>query len=130
MLRGSGGEEKVLKNARDACATEIPKLADAVCRAEVEGDPSCDITKTGAGEAARGVGKATERAPTEGPAKGAVASAGDLAVARCDRLSADEINSKLSGLSQIELAKVDAYERAHNNGASVLDATERETSNA
>ena len=27
LLRGSGGEEKVLKNAKDACATEAPEIA-------------------------------------------------------------------------------------------------------
>src|SRR3954467_561308 len=88
LLRGTGGEEKVLKNAKDAAATEaleiatytaierlarsvgdmetamlagsiladeqkmldrvlreIPKLADAVVRADVTGDPSYDVTK-------------------------------------------------------------------------------------
>ena len=95
LLRGSGGEEKVLKNAKDACATEaleiatytaierlarsvgdeqtaklaasiladeqkmlervlreIPKLTDAVVGAEVEGNPSYDVTTTGAADAA------------------------------------------------------------------------------
>ena len=94
LLRGSGGEEKVLKNAKDACATEaleiatytaierlarsvgdeqtaklaasiradeekmlerilreIPKLTGAVVGADVEGDPSYDVTKTGAADA-------------------------------------------------------------------------------
>ena len=87
LLRGSGGEEKVLKNAKDACATEaleiatytalerlaarsattrrpssprrsaptrrrcssailreIPKLTDAVVRADIKGKPSYDVT--------------------------------------------------------------------------------------
>jgi len=98
LLRGSGGEEKVLKNAKDACASEaleiatytalerlaakigdertaklarsirddeermlerimreIPRLTDAVIGADVDGEPSYDITKTGAADAARGV---------------------------------------------------------------------------
>ena len=85
-MRGSSGEEKVLKNAKDACATEaleiatytaierlarhvgddqtaklaaairadeekmlarilreLPKLADAVAGAEIEGNPSFDV---------------------------------------------------------------------------------------
>ena len=88
LLRGSGGEEKVLKNAKDACASEaleiatytalerlatrvgdeetaqlaasilgdeermlerimreIPKLTDAVVGADVEGQPSYDVTR-------------------------------------------------------------------------------------
>ena len=103
LLRGSGGEEKVLKNAKDACATEaldigtytaierlaravgddetadlaqriladeermlarimreIPKLTDAVVRAEVKGQPSYDVTTTGAGEAVKEAGAATK----------------------------------------------------------------------
>ncbi len=108
LLRGSGGEEKVLKNAKDACATEaleiatytaierlarsvgddetadlaqsiladeekmlarvlreIPKLTDAVVRADVKGESSYDITTTGAADAVREAGAAT----TEGRAQ-------------------------------------------------------------
>ena len=108
LLRGSGGEEKVLKNAKDAYASEaleiatytaierlaeavgddetaklaasiradeekmlervlreIPKLTDAVVRAEVKGNPSFDVTKTGAADAVREAGEAAKirRAP-------------------------------------------------------------------
>ena len=110
LLRGSGGEEKVLKNAKDACASEaleiatytaierlaravgddetarlaasirsdeqkmlervlreIPKLTDAVIRAKVKGDPSFDVTTTGAADAVREAGKAVnETARTTG----------------------------------------------------------------
>ena len=186
LVRGTGGEEKVLKNAKDACATEaleiatytalerlarsvgdtetadlaasirrdeqdmldrvlgeIPKLADAVVGAEVEGDPSFDVTQTGAADAARAAkktaGKAARNGKTrakstarqarkvpgvaqaEGQAKGAVAGEGDLAIARYDSLTADEITSKLTELSQIDLAKVDSYERKHQNRTTVLD---------
>jgi ferritin-like metal-binding protein YciE len=170
LVRGSGGEEKVLKNAKDACATEaleiatytaierlaratgdeqtaklaasiradeekmlerilreLPKLAQAVVGAEVEGDPSYDVTKTGAADAARGTGKAAAKsarktgakakrgsrqarkvpgvAQAEGQVKGAVASQSDLAIAGYDKLTADEIIAKLSELSQIDLAR-------------------------
>ena len=174
LLRGSGGEEKVLKNAKDACATEaleiatytalerlarsvgddetarlaasirddeqkmlerilreIPKLTEAVVGADVEGQPSYDVTTTGAAEAVRDAGEATKRtarqarkvpgvARTEGAIKGAVASADDLAIARYDSLTADEINARLAALSQIELAKVDAYERKNQDRATIL----------
>ena len=96
LLRGSGGEEKLLKNAKDACAAEmleiatytalerlarsvgddetarlaayiradeermyervraeVPKLADAVVRAAVDGEQSFDVTTTGAAETVR-----------------------------------------------------------------------------
>jgi ferritin-like metal-binding protein YciE len=175
LLRGSGGEEKVLKNAKDACATEaleiatytalerlaksvgdekteklaasiradeekmlarilreIPKLTDAVTGAEVKDDPSYDITETGAADTVRDVAKAAKRsarqarkvpgvAQVEGQVKGAVASESDLAIARYDSLTAEEITGRLGELSQIDLAKLDSYERRHQNRTTVLD---------
>jgi ferritin-like metal-binding protein YciE len=175
LLRGSGGEEKVLKNAKDACATEaleiatytaieqlarsvgddetaklaasiradeekmlerimreLPKLSAAVVGADVKDDPSYDLTKTGAADAARKTGAKAKRtarqarkvpgvAQAEGQVKGAVASESDLAIAGYDTLTAEEIVAKLSELSQIELAKVDSYERKHQNRTTVLD---------
>ncbi|MFL5899750.1 MAG: DUF892 family protein [Solirubrobacterales bacterium] len=174
LLRGSGGEEKVLKNAKDACASEaleiatytaierlatavgddetarlaasiradeekmlqrvlreVPKLTDAVVRAEAKGDPSFDVTKTGAADAVRATGTRAKRtarqarkvpgvARAEGELKGAVASEGDLAIARYDTLTADEIIGRLADLSQIDLGKIDAYERRHQNRSGVL----------
>src|ERR1700680_416825 len=145
LVRGTGGEEKVLKNAKDACATEaleiasytaierlassvgdratqaladsiradekemldrilreIPKLTEAVVRAEIRRNPSYEVSKTGAADAARSASesvkgatrdaalsaKRTARkarkvpgvAQAEGQVKGALASAGDLAI--------------------------------------------------
>ena len=174
LLRGSGGEEKVLKNAKDASASEaleiatytaierlaravgddktaelaasiradeekmlervlreIPKLTDAVVRAEVKGDPSFEVSTTGAADAVREAGTRAKRtarqarkvpgvAQAEGEIKGAVASEGDLAIARYDKLPAEEIAGKLSELSQIDLAKIDAYERKNENRTTVL----------
>ena len=185
LLRGSGGEEKVLKNAKDACATEalevatytaierlarsvgdqetttlaasiladeekmlqrilreIPKLTEAVVRAEVTGQPSYDVSTTGAADAVREAGAATRDAArkataatkrtarqarkvpgvaqAEGQIKGAVASEGDLAIAGYDQLTADEITSKLTELSQIDLAKIDSYERKNQGRTTVL----------
>jgi ferritin-like metal-binding protein YciE len=178
LLRGSGGEEKVLKNAKDASATEaleiatytalerlardvgdeetaklaasiradeekmlqrilreLPKLTDAVVGADVKGKGSYDVTTTGAAEAtkrtARKATAATKRtarqarrapgvAQAEGEIKGAVASERDLPIARYDKLTADEIVKRLSELSQIDLAKVDAYERRGQNRSTIL----------
>jgi ferritin-like metal-binding protein YciE len=176
LLRGSGGEEKVLKNAKDACATEaleiatyialealarsvgdtrtadlaasirgdeeqmleriereLPALAKAVVRAQVDGKPSYDLSETGAADTIREAAEETKQtarraagsakratrqarrvpgvAKAEGAAKGAVASAQDLPIAGYDSLTAEEINDRLRELSQIDLAKVDAYER-------------------
>jgi len=185
LLRGSGGEEKVLKNAKDACATEaleiatytalerlarsigddetagvaasiradeekmlerilreIPKLTQAVVGADVKDQPSYDVTTTGAADAVREAGEATRHAArettaatkrtarqarrvpgvarAEGQIKGAVASEDDLAIARYDALTAEEITARLAALSQIDLAKVDAYERKNQNRATIL----------
>jgi len=185
LMRGRGGEEKVLKNAKDAAATEaleiatyaalerlatgvgdeqtaklaasiradeermlarilreIPKLTDAVVGADVDGKGSYDITTTGAADAAREVarqakesaretqarGKRTARrarkvpgvARAEGQIRGAVASEQDLAIAQYDTLTAEEILAKLPELSQIDLAKVDSYERKNDNRTTVL----------
>jgi ferritin-like metal-binding protein YciE len=185
LLRGTGGEEKVLKNAKDTAATEaleiatytaierlarsvgddetaqlaksiladeermlarvlreIPKLTNDVARAELHDDPSYDVTRTGAAEVVREVGEATAStarktagttkrtvrqarkvpgvAQAEGQVKGAVADESDLGIAGYDGLTADEITTRLAGLSQVDLAKVDAYERRHDNRTTVL----------
>jgi ferritin-like metal-binding protein YciE len=173
LIRGTGGEEKVLKNAKDSCAAEaleigtytalarlartagdgkteqlaksiladeqrmldrllreIPRLTDAVARAEFDGNGSYDVTETGAADAlreVRGTAKRTARqarkvpgvARAEGTVKGAVASESDLAIAKYDSLSADEILGKLAELSQVDLAKVNAYERKNQNRSTV-----------
>jgi ferritin-like metal-binding protein YciE len=186
IVRGSGGEEKVLKNAKDSCAAEaleiatyiaieqlandvgddrtaklaasirgdeeqmlerlreeLPKLTDAVVRAEIHGDPSYDLGKIGAvdavretaeevKESAREVGDSAKRATrearripgvaeAEGEIKGALASEEDLAIPGYDDLTAEDIVAKLPSLSQIELAKIDAYERKNQNRVTVLN---------
>jgi ferritin-like metal-binding protein YciE len=178
LLRGSGGEEKLLKNAKDSCAAEaleiatyiaierlandlnddrtarlaasiredeermlkrlceeLPKLTDAVVRADVHGDPSYDLGKVGAVDAvketARETGDSVRRASrqarkvpgvarAEGEIKGALASAEDLPLADYDDLTAEDIVAKLPELSQIDLAKIDAYERRDANRTTVL----------
>ena len=185
LMRGTGGEEKVLKNAKDAVASEaleiatytalerlaqsvgdedtaklaasiladeekmlerllreIPKLTEAVVQAEVKGKPSYDVTRTGAADAVREAGEevtettrkaaaSTRRtarqarkvpgvAQAEGQIKGAMASADDLAIARYDELTAEEIIAKLSDLSQVDLAKVEVYERKNQDRSTIL----------
>jgi ferritin-like metal-binding protein YciE len=186
LVRGTAGEEKLLKNAKDECATEaleiatydalerlatsvgdeqtaklaasirrdeermlaslrkeIPKLTDAVVKAELEGESTYDFTTTGAADAARAGGAAVRDAAkraeggarrgarqarkvpgvaqAEGQVKGAVADADDLPIADYDDLTANQITSRLNELSQIDLAKVDSYERKNANRKSVLD---------
>jgi ferritin-like metal-binding protein YciE len=184
LLRGSGGEEKVLKNAKDTAATEaleiatytaiirlarefgdtqtaelgesiledeqrmlervlaeIPRLTAAMIGADVNGDSSYELAETGAADAMRSAGrtaKSTARgagaqaklkartarrvpgvARAKGAAKGAVASAEDLPISNYEELTAAEIVGKLVELSQVDLAKVDAYERRNEDRTTV-----------
>jgi ferritin-like metal-binding protein YciE len=186
VIRGSGGEEKVLKNAKDACASEaletatytslaqlasaagdkdterlarsvlkdeqrmldrllkeIPRLTDAVARAEFDGEGSFEVTETGAADAVRKAGGTAERtarrgaaqakrtgrrarkapgvARAEGTVKGAVASESDLPIPNYDSLSANEVQGKLAVLSQVDLAKIDAYERKNQDRSTVTE---------
>jgi ferritin-like metal-binding protein YciE len=185
LLRGSGGEEKVLKNAKDACASEaleiatytalerlarsvgdtetaalaasiledeqkmldrlldeIPKLTDAVVDSEIHDKPSYEVSETGAADAVRSTGETVQEgarriqgsakrtarrarkvpgvAQVEGQVKGALASEGDLPLSDYDQLSAAEIVERLPGLSQIDLAKIDSYERRHEDRTTIL----------
>jgi len=183
LLRGTGGEEKVLKNAKDAAATEaleiatytaiehlarsvgdeetaslavsirtdeqrmldrilkeIPKLTEAVVRADVRGNGSYDVARTGAADAGRSAARRTRgtarkgaakaartarRAPggtrATGAAKGAVARERDLPIARYDSFGADEVTRRLPELSQADLATIEAYERRKQNRTTVLE---------
>ena len=56
----------------------------------------------------------------EGQVKGAAASQDDLAISGYDGLTADQVVDKLSELSQIELSKVDSYERWNQSRTTVL----------
>ncbi|HEX5923185.1 MAG TPA: DUF892 family protein [Baekduia sp.] len=168
LLRGSGGEEKVLKNAKDACATEaleiatytaierlarevddedtatlaasiradeermlarilqeIPRLTAAVVGADIEGEGSYDLGTTGAAEAAKRTASQARKVPgvarAEGEVKGALASEDDLAIKDYDNLTVAEITRRLDGLSQIDLSKIDAYERKNQDRSGITE---------
>jgi len=149
LLRGSGGEEKVLKNAKDTCATEsleiatytaieriagdlgddetaelagqiraeeermlarvmreLPSLADAVVGADVNGESIYDAATTGAADAVLGADEA------------------DPPLSGYDELTANQITTRLPGLSQTDLALVEAYERRGRSRTTILDRIE------
>jgi ferritin-like metal-binding protein YciE len=136
-------EERALADLRKA----IPQLVDDVYRSEVEGQDTYDISRTGAAQEVKRAGRAARQtvretaseattevrgtarqarkvpgvARAEGEIKGAVASESDLPIPSYDKLSAEEIVAKLPELSQIDLSKIDAYERRHTNRKTVLD---------
>jgi hypothetical protein len=60
----------------------------------------------------------------EGAAKGAVASEQDLPIAGYDSLTAEEIAKRLPELSQVDLTKVEVYERKSQGRSTVLDRAE------
>jgi ferritin-like metal-binding protein YciE len=168
LLRGSGGEEKVLKNAKDACATEaleiatytaierlanevddeetaalaasiredeermlarilqeIPRLTAAVVGADIDGEGSYDIASTGAAEAVKRTASRARKVPgvarAEGEVKGALAAEEDLAIKDYDNLTVAEITGRLDSLSQIDLSKIDAYERKNQDRSGITD---------
>ena len=184
LVRGTGGEEKVLKNAKDACATEALEIATYTA---IESCPAVDTDRprswqrrfartsrrcstaswarsqrwprpssmpryaTGpptssprpappmpcaararpsrrphgaprpsAKRSARRARKVPGVAQLEGEIKGALASEDDLPIAGYGKLSATEIVERLTGLSQIDLAKIDAYERKNDDRTTVI----------
>jgi hypothetical protein len=60
-------------------------------------------------------------AAAEGAITGAVANEQDLPIKDYDKQTAADITAKLKGLSQRELRVIDAYEREHENRATITD---------
>ena len=60
-------------------------------------------------------------AAVEGAITGAVASEQDLPIADYDKQTADDIAGRLNGFTQRELRLIDAYERKHENRATITD---------
>ena len=60
-------------------------------------------------------------AALEGAVTGAMATEQDLPIAGYDKQSAADIAARLKGLSQRELRMIDAYERKHENRATITD---------
>lgn len=69
------------------------------------------------GELTGGAAKQARRVPgvseAEGEVRGVGATEGDLPISRYDSLNASEVVKRLPKLSEVDLGKVDAYERKH-----------------
>jgi ferritin-like metal-binding protein YciE len=169
MLRGSGGEEKVLKNAKDAAATEaleiatytaieqlatavgdeetarlaasiradeqrmlervlkeIPKLTTAVVRADVRGNGSYDVAKTGAADKARSARRTAKRTTR----KAARSTGATAPWPGYDEQTVEEIGDRLAKASESKARAARAYEKAHKNRAGVIETADRELSSA
>jgi hypothetical protein len=126
----------------DALRDALPGLVASMIRADVQGKSSYDIAKTGivqqaeqvvedgkealsdAADEVRSQAQKVRRVPgvtqVEGAVKGALADEDDLAIANYDTLTAEEVISHLGGLSQIDLAKIGAYETKNAGRSTVL----------
>jgi ferritin-like metal-binding protein YciE len=193
LMRGATVAEKVLENAKDACAAEaleiatytalehlaraagdeptaelaasiradeermlervtreLPKLARAVVgeRADAVAETADVVAETAdvaaeTTDVARETVDATERVirggdrkrsrpasrnrPAPAPkrrAKQPAPTAEDLAIPGYDDLTAEEISGRLAGLSQSELAAVDAYEKGHGDRSTIRSRIE------
>lgn len=157
LLRGSGSAEKVLKNVRDDCATEaweiatyaaiehlarvlddlttaqlaasirsdeeamlarlmdeLPQLAEAAVRADVHGRGSYDAATTGAAAPANRSARDKGAQPWSG----------------YDEQTAAQVRETLADADARQARTVRDYERAHKNRAGVIQAAERELSQA
>lgn len=71
------------------------------------------------GSAAEGARRVPGVSEAEGEVRGAGATADDLPIRHYDSLNANEVNKRLPKLSEVDLGKVDAYERKHQNRKTV-----------
>jgi ferritin-like metal-binding protein YciE len=157
LLRGTGGEEKVLKNARDTCATEALEIATyqsleelakrvgddetAKLAREIRADEErmlatvqkeipglVDAVARGKGYDVRKTGAAEAVAR---PAKRAAKKAGVSEPWRgYDKQTVDEIRKRLERADDDLARTVRRYERAHKDRSGVLEAADRELAKA
>ncbi len=178
MIRGGSPEEKLLKNAKDECASEaleiatydaleqlarqardtatarlaadhradeermltalreqLPQLTAAVVGAEVRGEPTYDVSRTGAAQTMRRARRAAgER--THDAVDGARRATGTLSATQereehrsplsgYDELSVEDVTGRLADLTPAQLRHVATYERAHKSRRGVLDAVDQ-----
>ncbi len=159
LMRGATVEEKVLENAKEACAAEALEIAtytalEHVARAagdEETADLAASIrtdeermlervtrelpklARAVAGDTADAVAAtadATERVIRGGDRKRSrpasrtrpapvAPTAEDLPIPGYDALTAEDIGGRLAGLSQSDLAAIDAYERTHGDRSTI-----------
>jgi len=113
--RHRGQEERMLEQLRG----HIPHLSNAVAQARAGGRPSYDWETTGAADTARKARRSAQRKATT--ARRPRAGKAETPFAGYDKLTASDIVSKLSDVTQAQLALVIAYERAHRKRATVVE---------
>jgi ferritin-like metal-binding protein YciE len=134
LLRGTGGAEKVLKNARDSAATEALEIATYTSIERAARAAGDDTTAALALSIRADEERMLERVLEEIPKLTAAVVGGDgdggdptEPWPGYDKEPAGQIVSRLAGASESERARVRAYERSHKRRATVLEATEHAT---
>jgi ferritin-like metal-binding protein YciE len=155
LLRGTSRSEKLLKNAKDECATEALEIAtydsiEAVARA-IGDDETAELAVSHRADEERMLAALRREIPglvggtlsehdvrivsePEVHAEPAVPSpgangngngAGGVPIEGYDVLNAGQVIRRLPQLSQDDLARVAAYERGHRNRSGVLNRIDR-----
>jgi len=119
-VKGNGSYDIRKTGAADTTREVAGEAKSEAKEAAGEVKQAARKTQTRAKRTARQARKVPGVAQVEGQVKGAVASEQDLAIPGYDELTAQEIHDKLSKLSQIDLAKIDSYERKNHNRTTVL----------
>jgi ferritin-like metal-binding protein YciE len=108
-------EERMLEQLRG----HIPHLAHAVVQARAGGRPSFDWETTGAADTARKTARTAQRKAKT--ARRPRAKKAEAPFADYDELTATDVVSRLTDLSQEQLTQVIAYERAERKRATVVE---------
>jgi ferritin-like metal-binding protein YciE len=176
LMRGATVEEKVLENAKEACAAEaleiatytalehlaraagdeetaelaasirtdeermlervtreLPKLARAVAgdtadavaaTAEATAEATERVIRGGDRKRSRPASRTRPAPAAKRRTKPPAPTAEDLPIPGYDALTAEDIGGRLAGLSQNELAAVDAYERTHGDRSTIRSRIE------
>jgi ferritin-like metal-binding protein YciE len=122
---GRKAQDEAVETAQEAGAATRAAASDVAEAAEETVDATRRTAQRTAAKAQEAATDAVRAIPgeqeIEGEIRGTQARAEDLAIAGYDTLTVEQILPKLRLLPELELAKVDAYEREHRARKRVLD---------
>ena len=134
LIRGGDRKEKMLKNARDEMVTETLEIATYQAIERMARNVGDETTAELAADIRADEEAMLENLRNEIPnltdavvrsqvpvRSRPVLTKEDLPISNYDNLTADEINKKLKGLTQEELAQVQAYEASNQGRKTILD---------
>jgi ferritin-like metal-binding protein YciE len=144
LLRGHGRQEKLLKNAKDECATEALEIAtydaiEAVAR-ELGQDEVAELAVAHRAEEERMLADlralipvlagatVADRTDEDDEAEDEDDAPAVLPIEGYDGLNAGQVVARMSALTQSELSAVLAYERANRNRRAIVERGEQLTS--